>query len=105
MRGRFAEMSSEKRVSREVRIILDRRASTSGRRTAAELYAKYGRRLPPDLIKAAESQFEHTTRRVLHSSRIEGHSETLISDLVELWNMAFMVEMRRQLRSGGKAIV
>ena len=105
MRGRSAEMSGEKRVSREVRIILDRRASTSGRRTAAELCAKYGRRLPPDLIKAAESQFEHTTRRVLRSSRIEGQSETIISDLVELWNMAFMVEMRRQLRSGGKAIV
>ena len=56
------------------------------------------------VIKAVESQFEHSTRRVLRSSRIEGQSETLISDLVELWNMAFMVEMRRQLRRGGKRL-
>ena len=94
-------MSSEKQVSREVRIILDRRASASGRRTAAELCAKYGRRRPPDLIKAAEFEFEDATRRVLRNRR-EGKSEGLISHLVELWNMAFMVGMRRQLRSGGK---
>ena len=99
--GRSAEMSGEKRVGREVRIILERRARASGRRTAAELYANMGGVYRPGLI----SQFEHTTRRVLRSSRIEGQSETLISDLVELWNMAFKVEMRRQLRSGGKAIV
>ena len=96
-------MSGEKRVSREVRIILDRRARASGRRTAAELCAKYGRRVRPDLTKAADLNLSKAP--VLRNSCIEGQSEKLISDLVELWNMAFMVEMRRQLRSGGKAIV
>ena len=97
-------MSGKKQVSREARILLDRGASASGRRAAAELCAKYGRHLPADLIKAAESRFEHATRRVLRNSRIEGQSEGLINHLVELWSMAFMVEMRRQLRNGNKGL-
>ena len=91
-------MPGDKKIPREARLALDRRASALGRRHAAELCAKYRLQPPAEMIKAAESAFEHTARRVLRDGRIEGNHEALLNHLVEIWNMSFMAELRRQRR-------
>jgi hypothetical protein len=91
-------MPGDKNISREVRLVLDRRASASGRRQAAELCAKYRLQPPAEMVKGAEAAFEHTARRILRAGRIEGNHEALVNHLIEIWNLSFAVELRRQRR-------
>jgi hypothetical protein len=91
-------MPGDKKIPRETRLALDRRAGAAGRRRAAELCAKYRRQPPAEMIKAAEAAFEHAARRGLREGRIDGNHEALLEHLVEIWNMSFMVELRRQRR-------
>lgn len=97
-------MPGDKKIPRETRLALDRRASATGRRNAAELSAKYRMQPPAEIIKAAEAAFEHTARRVLREGRIEGNHEALLNHLVEIWNLSFAVELRRQRRRREKGL-
>ena len=97
-------MPGDKKIPRETRLALDRRASATGRRNAAELSAKYRMQPPAEIIKAAEAAFEHTSRRVLREGRIEGNHEALLNHLVEIWNLSFAVELRRQRRRREKGL-
>ena len=66
--------------------------------------AKYRMQPPAEIIKAAEAAFEHTARRVLREGRIEGNHEALLNHLVEIWNLSFAVELRRQRRRREKGL-
>jgi hypothetical protein len=94
----------DKNISREMRLVLDRRASAAGRRQAAELCAKYRLQPPAEMVKGAEAAFEHTARRILRAGRIEGNHEALVNHLIEIWNLSFAVELRRQRRKRDKGL-
>ena len=85
---------------RAVRIGLDYFASVQGRKDAQELCLLYGRcrGLPRTFLDGARLKFREIARGALEEARLEGDQDALFVHLLELWQMNFTLEIKRQRR-------
>ena len=84
---------------RAVRIGLDYFASVQGRKDAQELCLLYGRgSLPITLLDGAHLKFREIACSALEEARLEGDQDALFVHLLELWQMNFTLEIKRQRR-------
>jgi hypothetical protein len=87
---------------RAIRLAIDRFASLEGRKQAKDLCSVHGAAsIPSDVLKAAAEAFQETARGALVEARIEGSQEALLAQLMELWHMSLMVEIKQQRRKDG----
>ena len=78
---------------------LDYFASVQGRKDAQELCLLYGRgSLPITLLDGARLKFREIACSALEEARLEGDQDALFVHLLELWQMNFTLEIKRQRR-------
>jgi hypothetical protein len=73
---------------RAVRLALDHFASIQGRKDAKELCLRLS--------------FRELANRALKEARIEGDQDALFAHLMELWQMNFTLEIKRQRRKSAQ---
>jgi len=103
---RSVHLASQGRVMtsfRAVRLGLDYFASLQGRKHAQELCLLYGRGpLPRTLLDGARLKFRKIARSALEEARLEGDQDALLVHLLELWQMNFTLEIKRQRRKSAQ---
>ena len=88
---------------RAVRLALDYFASVRGRKDAQELCLLSDRGpLPTTSFDDACLSFRQVAYRALKEARIEGDQDALCAHLIELWQMNFTLEIKRQSRKSAQ---
>ena len=88
---------------RAVRLGLDYFASVQGRKDAQELCLLYGRgTFPRTLLDGACVRFREIAHGALEEARLEGDQDALFLHLLELWQMNFTLEIKRQRRKAAQ---
>jgi hypothetical protein len=74
---------------------MDRLADVDGREKAAELVAHLGKAVPDVYFLVAQRAFMRTAHKALTAIAIAGDIDRHILRLVERWDLAFAMELKR----------
>ena len=74
---------------------MDRLADANGRQKAIELVAHLGKIVPDVYVLVAQRAFMQTARQAVTNGTIVGDIERPIRQLVERWDSAFAMELKR----------
>ena len=83
---------------KEQRLLLSGFARDEGRRTAAELFERYGGAVPFLAILPANAAFHDAIRRGYTDTRVTTDIDAAIGRDVEAWSESCAIELRRRAR-------